>query len=197
MKFPATTLQVPVWVEDFLAQSGLAHASVVARMRLAIELSRRNMAHGGGPFGACVFETASGRLLAPGVNLVVSSRCSAAHAEMVAVSAAQQVVGGYDLGGPGRPACELVTSTEPCAMCLGAVPWCGVRRLVCGAREEDARQIGFDEGDKPADWVQSLERRGIAVVRDVCRDEAAAVLRQYAAQGGLIYNARQAGGRTK
>ena len=76
-------------------------------------------------------------------------------------------------------------------MCFGATPWSGVRRLVCGAREEDARRIGFDKGPKMPDWVASLEQRGISVARDVCRDEAAAVLRYYAEKGGTIYNARQ------
>jgi hypothetical protein len=42
-----------------------------------------------------------------------------------------------------------------------------------------------------SDWVASLEQRGISVARDVCRDEAAAVLRYYAEKGGTIYNARQ------
>ena len=41
---------------------------------------------------------------------------------------------------------EMVASTQPCAMCLGATPWSGIRRLVCGARDEDAEEIGFDEG---------------------------------------------------
>ena len=73
-------------------------------------------------------------------------------------------------------------------MCLGAVPWSGVRRLVCGAREEDAAAVGFDEGEKPAAWVAALERRGIAVVRDVCRRDAADVLKAYRAAGSPIYN---------
>jgi tRNA(Arg) A34 adenosine deaminase TadA len=74
-------------------------------------------------------------------------------------------------------------------MCFGAVPWSGVRRLVCGARDEDARAIGFDEGPKLADWVTALNDRGITVLRDVLRDDAVAVLRDYIASGGIIYNA--------
>jgi tRNA(Arg) A34 adenosine deaminase TadA len=73
-------------------------------------------------------------------------------------------------------------------MCLGAVPWSGVVRLVCGARDEDARAIGFDEGDKPTDWPDLLRRRGIEVLRDVRRTQAAAVLRAYVEQGGELYN---------
>ena len=69
--------------------------------------------------------------------------------------------------------------------------WSGVRRLVCGAWGEDAEKIGFDEGPKPTEWVRMLEDRGISVVRDELRDEAAAVLRRYAGEGGIIYNGRQ------
>jgi tRNA(Arg) A34 adenosine deaminase TadA len=161
-------------------------------MRLVIELSRLNVERGtGGPFGAGIFDSSTNSLVAPGINLVTTTNLSVAHAEIVAIMIAQQVVGHFDLGGQGRPPYELVASTEPCAQCFGSVPWSGVRRLVCGARDEDARSIGFDEGPKLPDWVSSLEQRGISVVRDVCRDEAAAVLRDYAESGGEIYNARQ------
>jgi hypothetical protein len=64
-----------------------------------------------------------------------------------------------------------------------------VRRLVCGARDEDARAIGFDEGPKLVDRVTSLNDRGIAVLRDVLRDEAITVLQEYIASGGILYNA--------
>ena len=63
--------------------------------------------------------------------------------------------------------------------------------MACGARDEDARAIGFDEGPKMPDWLPALERRGISVVRDVSRDEAVAVLEECAGSGGMIYNARQ------
>jgi tRNA(Arg) A34 adenosine deaminase TadA len=76
-------------------------------------------------------------------------------------------------------------------MCLGATPWSGVGRLVCAARDEDARSIGFDEGAKITDWVESLTIRGIKVRTDLMRQEAKAVLDLYAAQGGSIYNSRE------
>lgn len=163
-------------------------------MRLVIELARRNVAEGtGGPFGAAVFDLDSHKLIAPGINLVVASGYSWAHAEMVAYTIAQQVLGNHDLGSKGMPRCELVTSVEPCAMCFGATPWSGVRQLICGARDDDARAIGFDEGPKVDDWAAALESRGIKVVADNLREEASQVLKDYAAQGGPIYNARGGG----
>jgi tRNA(Arg) A34 adenosine deaminase TadA len=195
--FPEVTLRLPGWVGE-LPVADRSFRTVEDRMRFVVELSRLNVRHEtGGPFGAAIFEWETGRLLAPGVNLVVGSGCSVFHAEMVAVMVAQKSLGTFDLGGEGLPPYELVASTEPCAMCLGATPWSGVRHLVCGARDEDARAVGFDEGAKMAEWVGSLEERGISVELGVLRDEAVAVLREYAERGGEIYNSRrgESGGR--
>jgi tRNA(Arg) A34 adenosine deaminase TadA len=161
-------------------------------MAFVVSLAHRNvLEQTGGPFAAAVFDLSTHCLVAPGVNMVTSRLCSSAHAEIIALSIAQQQLEHYDLGAAGMPRCELVTSTEPCAMCLGAIPWSGVRALTCGARGEDACAIGMDEGAKPVDWIGELERRGITVRRDVCRDAAVAVLQSYSASGGIIYNARQ------
>ena len=182
-------LSLPVWVRSFLEGSVEIFPSVEDRMRFVIELARLNVERkSGGPFGAAVFEREGGRLIAVGVNQVESLNCSIAHAEMLAIALAHKAVGTYDMGGERGAAYELVTSTEPCVMCLGAVCWSGVKRVVCGARDKDARRIGFDEGPKPKDWAGALESRGISVMQDILREQAAAVLTEYGEQGGLIYN---------
>lgn len=163
---------------------------VGTRMALVTELVRRNIAEGGGPFAAAVFDE-DGRLVAPGVNRVVPDSAPIAHAEIVAIAAAGQRLGSWDLRSLGRY--ELVTSTEPCAMCLGAVPWSGVASLVIGARDADAREVGFDEGHKPEGWVATLAERGIEVVRDVGRAGVVDLLRSYASSGGPIYNGNSGG----
>jgi tRNA(Arg) A34 adenosine deaminase TadA len=71
-------------------------------------------------------------------------------------------------------------------MCFGAVPWSGVRSIIWGASKEDAEEAGFDEGDKPKDWVESLERRGIRTRGGVLHGEAGAVLSRYARRDGAI-----------
>ena len=183
-------MQLPVWIESALADSQQVYPTVEERMGLVVKLAQLNIEHEtGGPFGAGIFESKSGRLISAGVNLVESADCSIAHAEMVAIAVAQRVIGCYDLSSKKNIAYQLVTSTEPCAMCLGAIPWSGVRSVVCGARDEDARSIGFDEGSKPQNWVKSLESRGIGVFRDIMREQAKAVLLKYGRRGGLIYNA--------
>jgi tRNA(Arg) A34 adenosine deaminase TadA len=125
--------------------------------------------------------------------LVVDSGLSMLHAEMVAFSLAQRKLGSYDLGGPGQPAHELVSSSEPCAMCLGGLFWSGVRHLVFGARDADVRALGFDEGPKPDDLERELAQRGIALTADVQRQAAIAVLQAYIDRAGPIYNARTEG----
>ena len=185
-------LTLPEWVDQVISRHDASFETIESKMRLVLELAGINIAQKtGGPFGAGVFEAGTGRLIAPGVNLVTSSNCSLAHAEIVAIGLAQQRLGTFDLS-QGGTVYELVTSTEPCAMCLGAIPWSGIRRVVCSARGQDACAIGFDEGAKPADWVQALQDRGIEVTCDVLGDEGRAVLQEYLAGGGPIYNPKNA-----
>ena len=190
--FPQFQLELPQWITNFLQQQPITFPTLEARMDLVTSLAQRNIEQGtGGPFGAGIFRADTHQLVAPGVNLVLSSHSSIAHAEMVAVMVAQQILGSHDLGAIDLPQHELVTSCEPCAMCLGGICWSGVRYLVCGARGSDAEAIGFDEGPKPQDWITALEQRGISVTRDIGRPNAAQVLQNYVEQGGEVYNSRQ------
>jgi tRNA(Arg) A34 adenosine deaminase TadA len=160
-------------------------------MAVAVALAQRNVEHGGGPFGAVVFD--GDRLVAGGVNLVVASGLSIAHAEIVALSRAQQRLA-FDVTEPEVEREEadltLYTSAEPCCQCFGAIFWSGVSRLVCAATKEDVEAIGFDEGPKPDQWTSHLAKRGITTTEGVLRNEAARVLQKYADQGGHIYGRR-------
>jgi tRNA(Arg) A34 adenosine deaminase TadA len=182
-------IDIPAWV-DAVTRSGQTCLEDDEKMALVIRLAGENVARGGGgPFGAAVFEVGSGRLVAAGVNSVTRLQNCVLHAEVMAIMAAQQRVRSYTLRAPGLPAHELVTSCEPCAMCLGATFWSGVSRLVIGAARGDAMAAGFDEGPLLAGAYAYLAERGITTVRDVRRDEAASVLAAYRDGGGPIYNA--------
>jgi tRNA(Arg) A34 adenosine deaminase TadA len=160
-----------------------------ARMRVAVELARQNVLRGtGGPFGAGVFEAHGGRMVAAGVNSVTRLDNSVLHAETLAIMLAQARLGTYALGAMGDESYLLVTSCEPCAMCLGATLWSGVRRVVYGADREDAARLQFDEGPVFPESYRYLEERGVAIVRNLLRAEAAAVLERYRAKSGPIYN---------
>lgn len=187
MLYAQVHLTLPAWVHDAV-DTTRAYSGDEAKVELAVALSRHNIqAQSGGPFGAAVFGP-DDRILSVGVNRVLPQACSLAHAETMAYMLAQQRtqrprLNQLDPGlriGP----ITLATSAQPCCQCFGATIWAGVDRVLIGARSEDVQALTeFDEGPLPADWVGELERRGIAVVRDLHRDAACAVLRDYGQSG--------------
>ncbi len=185
-------LSLPEWAVSALNALPSHLPTLEERMAAVLDFARRNFVNEtGGPFAAGVFERDSGRLVVIGVNRVVRANCSSAHAEIVALSLAQRLLGTFDLGGPGLPAHQLVVNWRPCAMCYGAVPWSGVRSLVVAGDGPELEAItGFDEGPVHPEWQRELERRGITVTTDVLRDEALAVYREFAATAQLVYNGR-------
>lgn len=180
-------IDLPTWLTTWETTLPDRMPDDATAMGAALEACRRNIRYRtGGPFGAVVVDADTGALLAVGVNLVVRNRASALHAEMVALTRAQQRLSVDNLSAGGRRV-TLYSTAEPCAMCLGALPWSGIARLVCGARDADVRSTGFDEGDKPSGWPAKLHRRGLTVTRDVLRAEAVACLRHYRDHGGRLY----------
>ncbi len=189
---PELKIVMPFWADSFLVEyQNHSFVSDKDKIMLAIELSRLNTEYNtGGPFGAAIFNHSTGRLLAVGINLVTSTKCSLAHAEMTAIISAQNALNTYDLSTVGG-GCDLAASTEPCAMCMGAIMWAGITRLLCGATDADARAVGFDEGLKSQDWVREFEKRGIKVHANMLREEAAKVLNDYKNNNGIIYNPKR------
>ena len=188
MHFPGIRIEYPPWVGSGVDWTR-SYTTDEARMRLAIEIARRNvLEQTGGPFGAAIFEEETGRLISVGMNLVVPNNNSVLHAEIVAFMMAEARIESYTLGGADVPAHMLATSCAPCAMCLGATLWSGVRRMICGAQREDAEMLQFDEGPVFPESYTYLENRGIEVVHGVCRDEAVAVLQLYLSRNGIVYN---------
>jgi tRNA(Arg) A34 adenosine deaminase TadA len=179
-------LTLPAWTQQTIDMFR-PYRTAAEQVGLAIELSRMNVEQGtGGPFGAAVF-TDEGRLISVGVNRVIQQSCSIAHAEIMAYMTAQQRLQQFRLNAIGRPI-TLATSAQPCCQCFGATIWAGIDKLLIGARAEDVESLtGFDEGPLPADWIGELNRRGIAVERDIERDAACAALRRYRELQGQIY----------
>ena len=184
-------LELPDWIDDFLAEHPAVISSVETQMRFVLDLTERNIREKtGGPFGAAVFEQKSGKLVSVGVNVVVSQNCSAAHAEMMALMLAQKKIGHYDLGDARFPAHRLVTSGKMCAMCLGNVCWSGIKEVVSSAEPEDVERItGFDEGPTPPDYNDQLTLRGINLVPELLREQGKEVLQLYVDLHGQVYNA--------
>lgn len=186
MLYAKIQLSLPAWVHQEVDEAA-TYVSDEERVALAIQLSRRNVELGtGGPFGAAVF-TRDGKLVAAGVNRVVPQSCSVAHAEMMAYMSAQQRLQRYRLNDPDG-SFVLATSSQPCCQCYGATVWAGIDELLIGARAEDVMELTqFDEGPLPADWIGELNKRGIAVKRDILRGTAREVLAAYSSGGGAQY----------
>lgn len=185
-------LDLPDWAPDELQQLPQFLPALEARMTAVLRFARLNTENQtGGPFAAGVFERDSGRVMSIGVNRVIPLNCSSAHAEVMALSLAQQRLGVYDLGGPGLPAHQLVVNWSPCAMCFGAVLWSGIRSLVIAGADAEMESItGFDEGPMPDKWRTELAKRGIELIEGVLHEEALADFRFFAASNPIIYNGR-------
>ena len=93
-------------------------------LRAAIELARVARAHGNHPFGALIAD-ARGDILLEAENSVVTERDCTGHAETNLMRLASRRFSPEQLA-----SCTLYTSTEPCAMCAGAIHWGGVGRVV-------------------------------------------------------------------
>ncbi len=105
----------------------------------AIELSADQVRSGkGGPFGAVVVRGAA--ILAEGCNEVTSAFDPTAHAEVVAIRRACLSINDFSLVGA-----TIYASCEPCPMCLAAIYWARLDRLVFANTRAEAAAIGFDD----------------------------------------------------
>jgi guanine deaminase len=119
-------------------------------LRQCVELATQNVTDGGGPFGALVVH--DGQIIATGTNQVTPALDPTAHAEVVAIRRACQALATFKLDG-----CVLVSSCEPCPMCVSSALWARVDRIIYAADRHDAAKAGFDDRafydlfDKPRD----------------------------------------------
>lgn len=116
----------------------VANPSDPRLLEAVVDLATRNVAEGGGPFASMVVK--DGDVLAEGVNRVTRDHDPTAHAEVVAIRAACQVLGNHVLAGA-----VLVASCEPCPLCLAASLWARIDRVIYAADRNDAARAGFDD----------------------------------------------------
>lgn len=140
-----------------------------AEMGLALEAGRRASEHGDVPIGAVVLAE-SGEILAVAGNERELTGDPTAHAEVVALRRAAQIVGEWRLVG-----CTLVVTLEPCTMCAGALVASRIERLVIGAWDPKAGAVSslWDVVRDPR-----LNHR-IEVVSGVREAESAELLREF------------------
>ena len=107
-------------------------------LRRAIEIASDGINSGGGPFGAVIVK--DGKILSEAYNRVVLNNDPTAHAEILAIREASFVLCTYELND-----CILYTSCEPCPMCLGAIYWAGIKKVVYSCDCTDAESAGFSD----------------------------------------------------
>ncbi|GHT11947.1 tRNA-specific adenosine deaminase [Bacteroidia bacterium] len=101
----------------------------ITLMRAALQEAQQAFAHDEVPIGAVVAH--KGRIIARAHNLVETLCDATAHAEMQAITAATNFIGGKYL-----PDCTLYVTVEPCPMCAAAMYWAQLGTLVYGATDE-------------------------------------------------------------
>ena len=138
-------------------------------LRMAMDVAAEKSADGRcGPFGAVVER--DGEVVGIGWNRVVTSCDPTAHAEIVAIREACVNLATHDLSG-----CALYASCEPCPMCLAAIYWARIGKVVYAADRRDAAEAGFDDdyfyrqlslppAERAIEFVQSLHEEGRAVL---------------------------------
>ena len=108
-------------------------------LKKAIELADENSASGrNGPFGAIIVK--DNKIIGEGRNKVVETNDPTAHAEINAIRKACQELNSNELRN-----CTIYSSCEPCPMCLSAILWARIDRIVYAATREDAARAGFDD----------------------------------------------------
>jgi tRNA(Arg) A34 adenosine deaminase TadA len=104
----------------------------------AVKIAADGIKNGGGPFGAVI--TKDGKIISEANNNVVLTNDPTAHAEILAIRLAASVLKSHDLN-----KCTLYTSCEPCPMCLGAIYWAGIKKVVYACDRLEAEGAGFSD----------------------------------------------------
>ena len=140
-------------------------------MHLALAQAAQAAQDGEVPVGAVVVR--KGQVIATGRNAPIESHDPTAHAEIIALRAAAQVLGNYRL-----PDCELYVTLEPCAMCSGAMLHARLKRVVFGAPDTKTGAAGsvINLFDQPQLNHQTELSGGLLA------DAAAALLRDFFSQ---------------
>jgi guanine deaminase len=124
----------------------------------AVEIALNGIKSNGGPFGAVI--TMDGEIISEAYNKVVLSSDPTAHAEVLAIRQAASVLNSHILD-----KCTLYTSCEPCPMCLGAIYWAGIKKVVYACDRIDAEAAGFSDKLIYEEISLSPENRKISFTR--------------------------------
>lgn len=147
-------------------------------IREAVELARRSVERGGGPFGAVIVR--DGVIIGRGHNSVVLCNDPTAHAEIEAIRQACSRSSDFHLDG-----CELYVSCMPCPMCLGAAYWAHISRIFYAASSEEADAAGFQDGFIARELTLPVEQRSLSL-RQIADPRGSEVLGNWQRRKGRV-----------
>ena len=149
-------------------------------MKLGIEEARTTMNEGkGGPFGAVITDI-EGKIITIASNKVLESHDPTAHAEIMAIRKASEILGTHNLEN-----CILYVTGYPCPMCLSAIMWANIKKVYYGTNLEDAEKIGFKD-KKIYDYLKNNDNN-ILNIEQLNYDECLELFKEYQRNNKEIY----------
>lgn len=145
-------------------------------MRAAIDKTRDGIAAGQSPFGSVIVR--DNAIVVATHNTVWLTTDPTAHAEVNCIRAAAKAINNIVLKG-----CTLYSTTEPCPMCLSAIHWAKIDRVVFGATIGDAANAGFAELFIDATEMVKMGRSPLIVESGLLQTECAALFDEWKKAG--------------
>ena len=125
-------------------------------LQQAVDIAAQSVTQGGGPFGAIIVR--NNEIIGRGNNQVTLINDPTAHAEIIAIRDACNKLKNFSLED-----CTLYTSCEPCPMCMSAIYWARITRVVFASTEKDAEEAGFDDAFIARELCSPYEQRSIKI----------------------------------
>ena len=149
-------------------------------MKIAKDVADKGISKNeGGPFGAVIIDK-KGNVIASGNNQVLLKNDPTAHAEIIAIRRACEILNTYDLSDY-----ILYTSCEPCPMCLSAIIWSNIKEIYYGCTREDAAKIGFRD-EAIYDFINGKDK-SLIEIKQMDREECIKIFEEYEKNSGKIY----------
>jgi len=127
-------------------------------LQKAIEIAKIGISSGGGPFVAVIVK--DDKIISEAFNRVTLNNDPTAHAEILAIRQAASTLESHELND-----CTVYSSCEPCPMCLGAIYWSGIKKVVYGCDRSDAESSGFSDKLIYKEIMLDPSKRKISFIR--------------------------------
>ena len=149
-------------------------------MSLGVVEARRTLNENkGGPFGAVIVDK-DNNVISVASNLVLELHDPSAHAEIMAIRKAGEILKKHDLSG-----CKIYATGYPCPMCLSAIMWANIKEIYYGTNLEEAKEIGFRD-DFIYNYIKNPNEKTLKL-EQVGHDECLELFKEYQSKEKEIY----------